>query len=281
MTVLPTRNIGNYFADQQRHSRRFEWNELWSLKPINSFGIHKIEIGSSYAGASNQGQLNAKTVTMFDAQGVKARTIDFTGGNRFDRSDKQPAIFVQDHWSFNPHLAIDTGIRLENQTITGTTRFAPRVGFIWNPAANGDTTVTGGIGTFYDSVPLNVYAFGNYPEQIITNYLPNGRISGTPQTYLNLTSESAASGFPFIDSDHKIGNFAPYTIAWNLQVQHRFSEHLTMRAKYLESYGHGLVTLTPEVVQGQYAYVLAGDGSSKYRQFELTAQLSLQPNNRI
>lgn len=45
MTVFPTGNSGNYFADQQRHSRRFEWNELWSLKSVNGWGIHKIQIG--------------------------------------------------------------------------------------------------------------------------------------------------------------------------------------------------------------------------------------------
>ena len=281
MSVLPTGNSGNYFADQQRHSRRFEWNELWSFKPINALGIHKVQVGSSFASASDEGTMKAKTVSLFDAQGVKIRTIDFTGGSPFDRSDNQPAVFAQDHWSFNPHLAIDAGIRLENQTITGTSRFAPRVGFVWNPPTSRATTVTGGIGTFYDSVPLNVYAFGSYPEQVITNYLPNGSTSGPPQTYLNLTSAAAASGFPFIDSEHKIGNFAPYTIAWSLQVQHRFSDHLTMRAKYLESYGHGLVTLSPEMIQGQNAFVLAGNGSSKYQQFELTAQLSLQHGNRI
>lgn len=281
MSVLPTGNGGNYFAGQQRQSQRFEWNEMWSLKPINGFGIHKIQIGSSFAGVSNQGQLNEKTVTLYDAEGVKLRTIDFANGSRFDRSDKQPAIFVQDHWSFNSRLAIDSGIRLENQTITGTSRFAPRAGFVWNPAASQGTTVTGGLGVFYDSVPLNVYAFGNYPEQTITNYLPDGSTAGLPQTYLNLTSQAVSSDFRFIDRDHKIGNFAPYTVAWNLQVQHRFSEQLTMRAKYLESYGHGLVTLSPEVVQDQDAFVLSGRGSSKYQQFELTTQLSLQPGNRI
>jgi hypothetical protein len=155
------------------------------------------------------------------------------------------------------------------------------MGFLWSPTAGEHTTVRGGIGAFYDSVPLNVYAFSQYPEQIITTYQPDGTVVGTPQHYLNLTSEAAASEFPFVDRDHKIGNFAPYTVAWNLEAEHRFSEHLTMRAKYLESHGSGLVTISPQVVQGQNAFVLAGDGSSKYRQFELTAQLSLQPNNRI
>jgi hypothetical protein len=57
------------------------------------------------------------------------------------------------------------------------------------------------------------------------------------------------------DRDHKIGNFAPYTGAWNLEAAHRFSEHLTMRAKYLEGHGSGLVTISPQVVQGQNAFV--------------------------
>jgi hypothetical protein len=281
MTVLSTGNSGNYFAQQQRHSRRFEWNELWSLKPISGLGIHKIQFGSSLATANDEGQLHAKTITIFDNQGAKLRTIDFTSGGQFDRSDQQPAVFVQDHWTLNSHFAIDAGIRAEAQTITATTRFAPRVGFVWSPTASGHTTVRGGIGTFYDSVPLNVYAFSHYPEQIITTYQPDGTVTGNPQHYLNLTSEAAASKFPFVDQDHKIGNFAPYTVAWNLEAQHRFSEHLAMRAKYLESHGNGLITISPQVVQGQNAFVLARDGSSLYRQFELTAQFSFQPNRMI
>jgi hypothetical protein len=281
MTVLPTGNSGNYFANQQRHSRRFEWNELWSLKPMTGLGMHKVHFGSSIASTNDEGQLHARTITMFDGQGAKLRTIDFTPGSSFNRNDLQPAVFVQDRWTFNSHLAADAGIRAEGQTITATTRIAPRMGFIWSPTVGERTTVRGGVGAFYDSVTLNVYAFSHYPEQIITTYQPDGTVVGTPQHYLNLTSEAAASEFPFIDQDHKVGNFAPYTVAWNLEAEHRFSEHLTMRAKYLESHGSGLVTISPQVVQGQNAFVLAGDGSSKYRQFELTAQLSLQPNNRI
>jgi len=220
-------------------------------------------------------------ITIFDSQGVKIRTIGFTNGSPYDRSDQQPAVFVQDHWSLNSHFAIDAGIREEAQTITATTRLAPRLGFVWNPSKGGHTTISGGIGTFYDSVPLNVYAFSHYPEQIVTDYLPSGGTLRGPQTYLNLTSEAAASGSPLVDQDHKIGNFAPYTTAWNLQVQHQFSDHLSMRAKYLESHGSGLVTISPKLVQGQNAYVLAGDGSSRYRQFELTSQVSLRPGTKL
>ena len=55
MTVLPTGNSGNYFASQQRHSRRLEWNEMWSLAPIKSLGSHKIQVGSSLARVTERG----------------------------------------------------------------------------------------------------------------------------------------------------------------------------------------------------------------------------------
>jgi hypothetical protein len=84
-----------------------------------------------------------------------------------------------------------------------------------------------------------------------------------------------------VDQDHKIGTFAPYTVAWILEAQHSFSGHLAMRAKYLESRGNGLITTSPQVVQRQNAFVLAGDGSSLYRQFELTAQFPFRPNRLI
>ena len=95
MTVLPTGNSGNYFAGQQRHSRRFEWSELWSLSPISSLGTQKIQIGSSFARVTDEGHLDAKTITMFDNQRIKIRTIGFTSGSPYDQSDQQPAIFVQ------------------------------------------------------------------------------------------------------------------------------------------------------------------------------------------
>lgn len=282
MMVHPTGNSGNYFAEQQRNSGRFEWNELWSLAPLNSrHGAHRLQLGSSIARSGDEGQLHARTITLFDNRGAKVRTIDFTHGNPYDRSDVEPALFLQDHWTLTSHVAIDAGLRLEAQTITATTRIAPRMGFLWSPDTANRTIVRGGIGTFYDSVPLNVYAFSHYPEQIITTYGPGGSIIDGHRHYLNLTDEAAQSQFPFVDRERKAGNFAPYTVAWNVEIDHRFSPHLTMRAKYLESCGNGVITISPQIVQGQDAFVLSGNGSSQYRQFELTARITLQPNHQI
>ncbi len=282
MMARPAGNSGNYFAEQQRNSGRFEWNELWSLAPLNSrHGAHRLQLGSSIISSGDEGQLHARTITLFDNQGAKVRTIDFTQGSPYDRNDVEPAFFLQDHWALTQHVALDAGVRFEAQTITGTTRVAPRMGFLWNPDAANRTMVRGGIGTFYDSVPLNVYAFSHYPEQIITTYVPGGSIIDGPRHYLNLTDEAAQSQFPLVDREQKAGNFAPYTVAWNVEIDHRFSTYLTMRAKYLESHGSGVITISPQIIQGQDAFVLGSSGNSQYRQFELTARITLQRNHQI
>ena len=56
--------------------------------------------------------------------------------------------------------------------------------------------VRGGLGIFYDTVPLDTYAFNKYPEQTVTNYDGAGNIISGPQRYLNIISQSAETEEP-------------------------------------------------------------------------------------
>ena len=130
-----------------------------------------------------------------NANGQVIQRIDYSGGTPFSIADIAPAGYVQDHWMLNNKFAIDGGVRLESQSVTHTFRAAPRAGFSWSPNASSRTVIRGGAGVFYDYVPLNVYAFNNYPQQTVTNYDSTGAVIGLPVSYLNLTQQ-AASRFP-------------------------------------------------------------------------------------
>jgi hypothetical protein len=201
-------------------------------------------------------------------------------GVEHDLTDLEPAVFAQDHWVLNSHLAIDAGLRLEAQTITYTSRAAPRTGFEWTPDV-GKTVVRGGIGVFYDSVPLDVYAFSGYPEQTITTYNLLGVPVGPPVQYINLTAQAAQSNFPFIDSAQKNGNFAPYSVAWNVSFERTMDRFLLLRVKYLQSREQNVVMLQPEVVQNQNAFVLGDSGSAHTRQAEFTARVGAASNRQF
>ena len=121
----------------------------------------------------------------------------------FSLSDLESAVYAQDHWILNSRVALDTGLRWETQSLTHTNRFAPRAGFTWTPRANNATVIRGGIGVFYDTLPLNTYAFSSYPEQIVTTYDGNGNVIDGPRRYLNITSTIRSPGFRLSSANHE------------------------------------------------------------------------------
>ena len=272
MTLQPTGNSGNYFSQESRNSSRYEWIENYTVKPLHFAGEHTFQIGSIVSNSENTGQFYARPVQIQNTNGQPLQRIDFIGGKPFDLSDLEPAFFVQDHWVLNSHLAVDTGVRYEAQSITSTTRTAPRGGFLWSPDT-GRTVIRGGIGIFYDSVPLDIYAFNSYPSQRITTYGADGLPVGPPIHYINLTDQAVQSKFPFIDRKDKTGNFAPYSTAWNIECERQVSRMLTVRLKFLQSWEDGMITLQPEIVDTRHALVLGSGGSAQTRQFEFTSRI--------
>lgn len=273
MILTPVGNQGNYFSQQSRLSTRFEWIENWAPRTLHFAGDHFLQVGSVLAHSENDGQFNAKPVLIQDATGHPIQRIDFTGGSSFGVSDLEPAVYLQDHWIMNPHFAVDTGVRFEAQTITATTRSAPRTGFVWSPGEDGKTVVRGGVGVFYDYVPLDLYAFNKYPAQTITSYNSSGAVIGAPIQFMNLTQAAAQAGFPLIDRGASNGNFAPYSVAWNVELERSINPFLTLRFKYLQSQAEDQITIQPEIIQNQNAFVLGSSGSARTRQFEFTARI--------
>lgn len=278
MIVSPTGNSGNYFSQQSRLSTRFQWIENYQPRQFHFLGEHILQFGTEVAHAENDGSFFAHPVLINDASGALLQRIDFTGGTQYAVSDLEPAAYAQDHWLVTSRLAFDFGARLEGQTITSTMRVAPRFGFAYSPARGSKTTLRGGIGVFYQSVPLDVYAFDSYPQRTVTSFGPDGFPLGIPITYLNLTSQAAVAGFPFVDREAKIGNFAPYSVAGDLELAQTINRILSVRFKYLQSLARDQVTLSPETLQGQNAIVLGSSGEARTREFEFTSRIG--PDSR-
>ncbi len=178
MILNPLGNEDSYFSQQTRGANRFQWIENWTPRNLHFAGTHTFQIGSVIARSENEGDFHASPVLLQNANGQVIQQIDYSGGTPFSITDIAPAGYVQDHWMLNNKFAIDGGVRLESQSVTHTFRAAPRAGFSWSPNANSRTVVRGGAGVFYDYVPLNVYAFNNYPQQTVTNYDNTGAVVG-------------------------------------------------------------------------------------------------------
>ena len=272
MLLTPADNQGNYFSQQSRNSSRMEWREAFSVTR-NWLGVHSLKFGSTIGGTAEHGLVQDHPVNILDTSGALLETIRYTPGQPFQRSDVETAFFAQDHWVLGPRFAVEAGLRAEQQRITDTLRIGPRAGLAWTPFGGGRTIVRAGAGVFYDRVPLNVYGFPAYPNQIVTSYAPNGQILNGPTQYYNLTEAAVQSEIPFIHNEQQPGNFAPYSVNWNVQIEQILLPTFRIRANYLQSSSDGLIVLNPQVVQGTNALVLSGNGSSQLKQLEVTAAI--------
>lgn len=281
MTMTPTLNGGNYFSRQTRTSSRLEWRETWSFSK-QWLGTHNLKFGAVVGGSNEHAQVEEHPVNIFDAAGALIQNITFTPGLPIARSDTESAFFGQDQWVFNPRVSVNLGIRAGQQEVTDVFRLGPRAGLVVTPFANGRTIIRAGAGVFYDRVPLNVYGFALYPDQIITQYNPDGSIASGPFRYFNLTEPAAPHHSPLIYRSNNLpGNFAPYSINSNLEIEEVLTPRLRMRVNYLLSHSEELIVVAPRVSDTEHAFVLNGDGSSRFRQVEVTAAATAGKESQI
>ena len=271
MTLTPSGNSGSYFGQGSREATRFQWLETWVPGPIDWHGKHQVGAGSVVAHAEDSGTFSGSTVVIRDASGNLLRTVAFTSPGVFDLVDFESAFYAQDHWVIGRLLALDLGMRAETQALTHTLRFAPRAGFTLLPGSASKLAIRGGMGVFYSEVPLNMYAFSSYPKQIVTTYDGQGNVIDGPRLFLNLTNQEPESEFPFISQQQIGGNFAPYSVGWNLEAERTFGSETMLRVRYIHNDLRNQLTLEPVVTAQSSALVLGSAGKGTLRQVDVTA----------
>ena len=281
MVLNPLRNSGNYFGVQNRDARRTEWLETWSLVPLRAAGTHLLKMGTSLTGSADNGQFTYRPVNIVNNTGQLLERIDFSNRNPFSRNDLELTAFAQDHWSLGPRISFDYGFRVENQQLPDSLRIAPRAGIVVAPFPGESTVFRAGFGQFYDHVPLNVYTFSRYPQRTVTFYNPDGSINGAPIEYVNVIGSITGPRSFFVNGEQVAGGFSPRGATWNVQVEHIFAPWLHLRGVYSDNRSVGLVVFEPETTPTGNEIVLNGDGSSRYREAEITAKFNWKDRQQL
>ncbi len=278
--LTPTGESGNYFATQKRRSSRFEFFESYDFPARKIvFGTHNIKTGFNYTSVSNRMNYAARPFNIFRADGTLAERTTFENAPQFSINNRTFTGFVQDRWFLRQNFSIDFGVRVEDQRIASERNFAPRVGFAWSPFKEDKTVIRGGVGYFYDKVPLNIRAFGNYPARTVTNYGTDGRTIISRVRYENILANSPAL-FPLDFRTAKSENgFVPENLTWNLQVDQIINSRFALRANYTHSRTSRIYTVSPQTdFFGRSAIVLSPTGRASYDALELTAKFMLPKN---
>lgn len=185
-------------------------------------------------------------------------------------------LFVQDDWRVRSNLTLNLGVRYEptgdvtevdgklaqlidfaspTATAKDTTvvdrvvknpsyrNVAPRVGFAWDVAGNGKTSLRGGAGVFYDLLTANTNFVQNTAVRV-PPFFQRSRITGTP---------AAPIDFPqayFTQAARLAGNAQlegiqyepdqPTMLKWNLNVQRELLERTSIEVGYTGTRGYNL-----------------------------------------
>ncbi len=282
-TLTPTVQLGNYFATQDRRSHRIELLEVYQL-PTQHFwrGSHEIKTGFDLNSVSNRLNYGARPVNIVRADGTLAERIVFEHEPVILASNREYVGFAQDRWLVRPNLSFDLGLRYENQRIANEQNLAPRAGFAWSPFGNDRTAVRGGIGLFYDKVPLNIRSFGRYPGRTVTRYGPDGLTVTQRHRFRNVLVDTA----PILPLDFRHSNieagFVPKNLTWNVQLDQIINSRLSFRANLIGSQTDHIYVINPELdFRGRSAIVLRSAGHATYRALELTSRFVLPRKNAL
>lgn len=276
-TLTPTGERGNYFAKQDRRSSRVEFFEFYEFPPFKFFyGRHNIKSGFNFTDVSSRMDYVGRPVNVLRLDETLASRITFEASPRLSIRNRTYTGFIQDRWILRQNLSLDAGIRIEDQRIAKGRNFAPRVGFAWSPFAGDKTILRGGVGYFYDKVPLNIRAFGQYPVRTVTRFAADGQTVTSQTRFENVLVDDINLVPLDFRRDKAATGFVPVNLTWNLQLDQIINARLSLRVNYTSSNTNSLYVVTPQTdFFGRRAIVLTPGGQASYRALELTAKFVL------
>jgi hypothetical protein len=250
---------GGFFNRQARRTYRFEWGETYTFAPRHLLGTHQLRAGSNYAYSSYDGQEAFLPVTIIGASGAPIERISFTESTSFSIDQNETSWFVADQWTPFQRLTVDLGVRFDNDTVTSSTHAAPRAGFVLALTNDGKTMLKGGVGMFYDRVPLMIPIFDRLPDRTAS------LLDNSGQTYSSISYLNQLTG----------GLHNPQSTSWSVAVERQVLEPLTLRVGYEQRNTSKVFVVSPISDGNSGILALSNTGRDSYQEIQVAGRLKL------
>jgi hypothetical protein len=281
MLVTPNGWGGNFFNLWARDGYQEEASQTYQSRRKTWRGQHEFTVGGDLVHRSFSGTSLSRSVQVLRQDGTLAEQIDFRGKGLLSARDMEVAAFIQDHWAIHDRLALDLGLRYSGQTTGDPTAFAPRLGAVYSPGVGGRTILRGGIGIFYDRLPLLASDFTDNPTRVVTEYDAQGNPLGPPLVFQNVYAWTHRRITQIVPPGHDLDS-TPYNLTWNLEADREIHPHINLRLSYLSSRTHKLFITNPLIDQnGVPLLELSNTGAARYHEFESTLRLRARANTDI
>lgn len=268
LTLFPEQNYGTWYNRADRNSWLYEVSQVFHKSNLHGLGTHLLSLGYVYDHSNYDGRVVNQPVIVEREDHTTSQDISFGAPASLSATSNMLAMYVQDHWSPSQRASFDLGLRVEHDGLsTSDIVAAPRFGFVVAPTRDGKTALRGGIGLYYDKIPLNIATFTSYPAETVTRFAADGSTTmGEPTTF-----------------DHALaspGLRLPYSVAWTVQLDRQITPAMLLRLGYEERSTHRDFFVEPVDLFGSTSaeLELMNNGRQRYREFQVT--MRWQPSQR-
>ncbi len=269
--LYPEQNAGGYFHREGRNSHLYQWAQIYHFHPVSAAGTHLIQLGYAYSQSDYSGTEQNCNVVIQREDHTTAQTIQFSGPAALSAVRNEFSFFYQDKWQLHSRFTLDYGVRFDHNGLSKDgANIAPRIGFVYALTKDNKTAVRGGVGLFYDKIPLNVATFLQYPAEIITQFDANGlNIVQGPLTFVH--SVATPSGQLHV----------PYSLGWNFQLDREITYGLIFRFGYEQRETHRDFIVDPVQTSTSASLNLLNNGRQSYREFQWTLRWNPVERTRL
>jgi outer membrane receptor protein involved in Fe transport len=251
---------GGFFNRQSRRTSRTSWQENYHFAPRRFIGMHQFTVGLSYEHSEYQGRQTFLPVELDGISNQPLERISFTPPTSFHVDQNETAWFANDQWAITPRLTLDFGVRFDNDTITNSTHVAPRAGFLLALTGDGKTLLKGGIGLFYDRVPLIAPTFSDLPDRTVTTF---GQTSAPTNSvfYQNVINGELKN---------------PRSTSWSVELDRQVLASLFLRLAYEQRNTSDDFVVSPASYGTTGVLALSNGGADSYREFQVSARYKVR-----
>ena len=277
MILTPDNWEGNWFNAWTRAGRQQELLQNYQSGTLNWAGRHTFKAGGDFIHRSYNDISKSHPVQLVWPDGSLAEQITFQGAGALRAEDTEVAVFAQDHWAFNDHLALDYGGRYSGQTLGAHATFAPRLGLAYSPGRNAKTIIRSGVGLFYDRLPLLAGDFTQNLTRVVTYYNTQGIPTGPPIVLQNFYEKKDEHG-TIVPSNNRLDS-TPFNLTWNVELDQEIRPNLIARVNYLSSRSYEEFIINPLYNSSPGPLMLLSNtGSSRYHELETTLRFKVREN---
>jgi outer membrane receptor for ferrienterochelin and colicin len=253
---------GGFFNRQARQSSRTSFQENYRFAPWQFAGTHQFTVGLSYEHSEYQGHQTFLPIEIDGMSNTPVESISFSSPTSYSTDQNETAWFAGDQWAIIPRFTLSLGVRFDNDAITRSTHTAPRAGFLLALTKDGKTLLKGGVGVFYDRVPLMVPIFPDLSDRTVT-----------------LLDQNGAPVSSVFYQNKIIGQLRnPRSTSWNVELDHQVLDGLWLRIAYEQRNTTNDFVVSPVSVGETGALELSNSGSDSYREFQLAGRYKFRQN---